>query len=321
MPFIIGVFTILPLCPVAWMYGWLTSGRCTWREIARLKFRDPVIQHQRFGAGHLWFLEYLLVMLAVYALVRWWIDRRGDGPAGSRPCARRFARHGDRYFWRCRRLPFLDQPSRAGSRCRTRSPDFIFDSSRSKCFITEHFSWSEGAIRLRHELERFSRTAVSYLALSVPVFLARASLVRRDWETPLKGVESLEMAALGALFAWLMVFGLIGLALRLYRTPHRSVRYLADSSYWIYLIHMPILGFIQVDLFRVPGTALWKFPLVLTGTLALGFASYETLVRYTAIGKGLHGHRERPSAAKGHLFTTNSPMSANSASNDRTRSA
>ena len=54
---------------------------------------------------------------------------------------------------------------------------------------------------------------------------------------------------------------------------------------------MPILGLIQGDLFLVPGHALWKFPLVLVGTLAIGFASYQTLVRHTAIGEGLHGRR------------------------------
>jgi hypothetical protein len=56
---------------------------------------------------------------------------------------------------------------------------------------------------------------------------------------------------------------------------------------------MPILGLIQVDLYRVPGHALWKFPIVLAGTLAIGFASYQTLVRHTTIGTELHGRRER----------------------------
>ena len=90
-----------------------------------------------------------------------------------------------------------------------------------------------------------------------------------------------------------MVFGLIGTALRLVTQSGPVVRYLADSSYWIYLVHMPILGLIQVDLYRVPGHALWKFPLVLVGTLAIGFASYQTLVRQTALGTALHGRRAR----------------------------
>jgi glucan biosynthesis protein C len=96
------------------------------------------------------------------------------------------------------------------------------------------------------------------------------------------------------LFSWLIVFGAIGAAWRLFRHPSPVLSYLADSSYWIYLTHMPILGLIQGDLFLVRGHALWKAPLVLVGTLAIGFASYQCLVRHTAIGVGLHGRRPRP---------------------------
>jgi hypothetical protein len=60
---------------------------------------------------------------------------------------------------------------------------------------------------------------------------------------------------------------------------------------------MPIIGFIQVNLFRIPGHAVWKIPVALGLTLALGFASYQSLVRYTWLGTGLHGRRERPEVA------------------------
>jgi hypothetical protein len=96
------------------------------------------------------------------------------------------------------------------------------------------------------------------------------------------------------LFSWLMVLGAIGAAWRLFRRPSPVLSYLADSSYWIYLMHMPVLGLIQGDLFLVRGHALWKAPLVLAGTLAVGFASYQSLVRHTALGAALHGRRAHP---------------------------
>ena len=150
--------------------------------------------------------------------------------------------------------------------------------------------------RMRHDLSRLAGTGASYLVLSVPVFAARAWLLGRDWTSPLHGPEALALAALGALFSWLVVLGLIAAAMRLYRQPHLAVRYVVDGSYWVYLVHMPILGLMQVDLFRVPGHALWKCPLVLLGTLAIGLASYQTLVRHTPIGTGLHGYRPRTAA-------------------------
>ena len=324
VPFVFGVVTVLPLCLCVWMYGWFSSGRCTWREIRRLKFHDPVIQHQRFGAGHFWFLEYLLVMLAAYALVRWWIDRRGRGP--GRLNALRDA--AIRSPWRPLLLAvpttvilWISRLELGVDAALDRQISFLIQPV--KLFYHGAFFFiGTGLFAFRHELQRFARPALFYLTLSIPVFLARAWLVRRDWAAPLEGWESLAMAALGAIFAWLIVFGLIGLALRLYRRPRHSIRYLADSSYWIYLIHMPILGLIQVNLYHLPGNALWKFPLVLTGTLALGLASYQMLVRYTMIGTGLHGRRERPSRKESRPADAN-PLSevVNSASIGPTRSA
>ena len=75
IPFLIAVITVLPACLCAWGYGWLVSGRCTWRQLIHLRFRDPVLQAERLGSGHLWFLEYLIVMLVLYAVLRWLFEK------------------------------------------------------------------------------------------------------------------------------------------------------------------------------------------------------------------------------------------------------
>jgi peptidoglycan/LPS O-acetylase OafA/YrhL len=152
-----------------------------------------------------------------------------------------------------------------------------------------------GLYRVRHSLlPRLARVGPVYLALTFPVFAGRAYLLGRDWTTPLTGPAALALVVLGALLGWLIVLGFVGVFLRLFRQAHPAISYLADSSYWIYLVHMPVIGLLQVDLYRIPGHALWKFPIVWAVTLALGFASYQTLVRHTAIGVWLHGQRQRP---------------------------
>lgn len=299
VPFLVAVMTVLPACLLAWVYGWLVSGRCTWRQAIRLKFRDPAIQAERFGTAHLWFLEYLLVMLLLYAIVRWWLERRGGGRVALHGVAARVLRS--------RWCPFLlAVPSAALlwiSRQRVgidaaldRHNSFLIDPIKLSYHAT-FFLVGVGLYRLKEDRDRLGRSAPWYLALSIPVFVGRAWLLGQDRISTLHGVPALALAVLGALFSWLLVLGAIGAAHRLFRHASPTLSYLADSSYWIYLVHMPILGLIQGDLYLVPGHAAWKMPAVLAGTLGIGFATYHSLVRYTAIGVGLHGRRERPALA------------------------
>jgi peptidoglycan/LPS O-acetylase OafA/YrhL len=146
--------------------------------------------------------------------------------------------------------------------------------------------------RSRDKLPRLASRAWTYLALSCPVFLLRAALVQRDLTGALSATQALLLAASGALFTWLLTFGCLGLALRASR-PWPAIRYLADSSYWIYLCHLPIVGLVQVWLFAVQAPAAFKFMAALGISMAIGLASYHVMVRYTTIGVWLHGRRER----------------------------
>src|SRR5262249_11916913 len=113
------------------------------------------------------------------------------------------------------------------------------------------------------------------------------------WVHPLDVAGGLAMAALGGVFAWLTVFGLLGVALKALDRPSRVVRYLADGSYWVYLVHFPVVGLIQADLFGVPVPTTLKFAATLGLTLALGLGSYQFWVRHTPVGRALHGARLR----------------------------
>lgn len=301
IPFGVALFTVGPGCLFAWMYGWLITGRCSPNQILEVRFLDREIQSEMFGPGHLWFLEYLLLMLLAYGAVR----RLGEGRESSLLLGLR-DRMGRVVGSRWRPM-LLALPTTALlwiSRQRL-GIDAVLD--RHNAFVPDPIRFLHHAsffivgaalYRMRHDLDRLARVGPAYLALTVPIFAGRAWLLDRDFATPMHGPPALALAALGALFGWLVVFGLIGVSLRLFRESRPSVRYLADSSYWIYLVHMPVIGLIQGDLYLIPGHSLWKFPIVLAVTLALGFASYHALVRHTLIGEWLHGKRER-SAARG----------------------
>ncbi len=97
---------------------------------------------------------------------------------------------------------------------------------------------------------------------------------------------------------WSWSFGLIGLALRFLSREHAGIRYLADASYWIYLVHLPIVMALQVVVFRLPAPALVKWALVLLLAFPTLLLSYQWLVRYSFIGAILNGRR-RPRPARG----------------------
>ncbi len=72
------------------------------------------------------------------------------------------------------------------------------------------------------------------------------------------------------------------------------MRLLADASYWIYLVHLPIVLFLQTLLIPWPAPIAIKLSLCIAVTLAFGMASYLVFVRYTPVGRLLHGPRNFP---------------------------
>ncbi|MET0248004.1 MAG: acyltransferase family protein [Sphingomonas sp.] len=103
-----------------------------------------------------------------------------------------------------------------------------------------------------------------------------------------------------ALAVWSWTFGLIGAALRFLTRERPAVRYLADASYWIYIVHLPVVMAMQVLVFALPLPALVKWALVVAASSLILIASYHLLVRHGWIGAWLNGRRlpwRRPAAA------------------------
>ena len=90
---------------------------------------------------------------------------------------------------------------------------------------------------------------------------------------------------------WLWSFALIGLFLRRLDRAHAVLDYLAQSSYWVYLIHLPLTIGFGALLYELPLGALAKMALNVGATTATALASYQLLVRCTALGQLLNGRR------------------------------
>ncbi len=68
-------------------------------------------------------------------------------------------------------------------------------------------------------------------------------------------------------------------------------RYFSDASYWVYLIHVPVLMYIQLPLINFDLPAFLKLCIAVFGTMLLGLVSYHFLVRNTPIGQLLNAKK------------------------------
>ena len=94
---------------------------------------------------------------------------------------------------------------------------------------------------------------------------------------------------LQTLLIWNMAFGMMGMFHALLRKENTFIRYLSDSSYWLYIIHLPLVVVLQFLVRDWPINALLKFLLINIATITLLLVSYHLLVRSTWIGWLLNG--------------------------------
>jgi hypothetical protein len=280
---------------LVWSHGWYLSGRCTAESLFSLdlflgmRFDDPELSDNSFGPIHLWFLEYLLIYLAIFAAVR-----------HKRP----------------------PRPCKAPGRLLTIGSPLLFvvpttfvlvaahHFQRLDAVMNMHNSFMPDPWRLAHhglffvfgsqlyhhwpERARLARRWPFWATGSLIAFAARAAFLRVDLVDPLSGWSLWGSELSGALFGWLSLFATLGLALDRFDRARPAVKHWADSGYWIYLIHFPLVGLIQADLYGVaalPTTV--KFAIVVVTTLILGDVSHAVLVRPTVLGLWLGGHRRR----------------------------
>ncbi|MFC2686084.1 MAG: acyltransferase, partial [Arachnia propionica] len=69
------------------------------------------------------------------------------------------------------------------------------------------------------------------------------------------------------------------------------IRYLADASYWMYLVHLPLLVLFEIPLADLGWPILVKLLLTWAVTTAVLLITYELLVRHTWLGAWLNGRR------------------------------
>ncbi|MGH1339297.1 MAG: acyltransferase family protein [Aureispira sp.] len=98
-------------------------------------------------------------------------------------------------------------------------------------------------------------------------------------------------ALLNALASWALSMGITGLFLKHRQTYSSRWRYISDASYWVYLIHLPIVILLPALLTSVPLPTFIKVLFTIGVASVICFWTYKRWVRGTAIGEFLNGQR------------------------------
>lgn len=277
VPFLVALPPVLASLGLLWIWG---------RPPIPLA-RYPVIEvppaASNLQPAHLWFLYYLLLLTAGAALVV---------KAGLRAGPRT-----DRFFRLFALTPFPAAALGAVvlhfmQSIEVDTPVSFVPSPSILAFYALSFAFGWLLHRQPELVETHRRRAWTWLALAAALvpplwhFLTLADPDGSVRSTPWRPVALYA----SALFTWTMAFFLLGLFARLFPQPLPWVRWLSDSSYWTYLLHLPVVGFFQIAVANLDWPGAVKYPvLVMIPTLAVCLASYRWLVRPTFIGRALNG--------------------------------
>ena len=316
LPLVLFGAVMAVVIPPIWVYGW-------YGVLSLEIFQDVLKERQDLDSsgdlvGHLWFLYYLLLMYAALLAFRFlgglWRARAIVPPAGRLQLGRYL---GNAVYARLPLLLILGAVLlillRAGDESKPIWPLNMPDVLYGALF----FFYGYGLYARRDLIDRLREqgTLAALWAAAAVVFFVHLALLGAIDETSKSGgaAESLEALNLaGAIFygaaAVLFTLGFVGLFERLLRTPRAWVRWLADSSYWIYIIHLPVVTFLTFYLAHLDRqgwlkyltgfswSAELKFLAACLATGVVGVVTYRYLVRYTPLGTLLNGKRSRASS-------------------------
>ncbi|MFC1777677.1 acyltransferase family protein [Pseudomonadota bacterium] len=295
IPLVAGWFILKPLIISSWVMGG-ESMRGDVNVVNGLKigFQSLGQFPRDFLTGtHLWFLYYLLLITAIvlviralvslvpgfYAFTTHWADRIVAWIANSR------------FSWLA-----LSFPTAA---CLWYMNNWGMDTP-DKSLVPQvpvllvycgFFSFGWLLHRQKELIEKFSRITWGGVALCIASVGVTFVLSAFEGDTghPELGLIRAGFALSYAIMMWSLVTLSIGLFKRFFDKPSKFVQYIADASYWLYLIHLPIVIWLQIAFAELPFH--WSLKLIAVSLLTIGIslALYDLLVRSTLIGKMLNG--------------------------------
>ena len=232
------------------------------------------------GWAHLWFLFYLLL----FTLMVWIASTLELGRIGRRiaamPAVAMLAG-----------LPVLLAPALALTGTPWPAPEFFVPALWALAFFGVYFAFG---YQLFHHEALLARLRPLSTLLPIGAIAAYALLFRLTdgfAATHASTAQHMLHALLEACAGLWMTLWCLLAAQRWLDTRNAAMRWLADGSYWVYIVHLPLLLAIQYRLLDTPMHWAAKFAISVSATALLSFASYQLLVRHSVLGRLLNGRQ------------------------------
>ena len=276
IPLMFGCLVILPIDLHVWVLGWVAEGWVEPVKLRSFKF-DGDIDRNLWGTCHLWFLQYLFLYVAL--LAGW-----------------RVAEQKSRLLGRLRASTGTVAIALFAIACATLlvRPNVVWGFQHAFAPVPSKWIYSGafffGGVLLASadpQLHRLQSTAGRLAASAILLLIAAVTIGRWHLAGGEGTVALSSLALLTVAAAAATTFGILGLAARHGRTVPNAVRYLAAASFWVYLVHHPLVAIVHQDL-------KWLWPqaspilkaVLSTGlTAAVSLLTYEGLVRTTRLGR------------------------------------
>ncbi|WP_397570697.1 acyltransferase [Schlesneria sp. T3-172] len=299
---------ILPTCLLIWSMGWIADGLYAPRTIFIWRSGIPKeLEAELYGFGHFWFLHYLYIYCLLMGGASWLVQRSVTSLPSLTNTAADDLTGVDVILssvWKpmipvipAAIILYLDPRIVLGF-----YQTFIPVGSK----LAYYAIYFAAGVTMWRTRSTNGRHSLLYLTLAGVTFLGVLPLIHQHVEQPLVGVQRVLLAGLLAIFASLSAHGLFALFLKSRLGDNVVMKYLADASFWVYIIHLPFVGLTQIAIARTGVPALGKF--VIAGTIAVGLSllTYQAFVRNRWLGEFLEGRwgpnsrpRTAPAKAQG----------------------
>lgn len=291
-------FTILPVCLLIWTLGWMGDGLIVPGQVIRRGYPSELNQ-DLWGVSHLWFMQniyiYCLVLCGISLLRK---RRRRWKPVRSERNQRLICGVD-----KCLCSVFKPLiPAIPAAMILYWDPRIVVGFYQSflpiiskLAYYSIYFFIGAWLYRHRSQLHLHSRFGWSYLVLSGVLFAYMLPMIHQHIETPYSGQELAVFSGVLSLFACTTTFGLLAVFLNP-SLNNPATRYLAEASFWIYLIHLPLVVLTQIAIVELPVPTEAKYSIVVVMAMGLSLSTYQVFVRNTKLGVFLNGPRRQPAA-------------------------
>jgi len=237
-----------------------------------------------FSTMHLWFLYNLVffcILTWVFSYINW--TRLYNLFSAIKPV----------YFLLL--FPLLLLPALLSISSPFPAPEQLLPQLWSFGFFGLFFVVGYWMFRTEHFIEKFQPFALALLIASLVIYAVYYYFVPKEITLPPAPVEfprNLLLKLCEAYISVWMTLVCLGAGKRYLHSRHCVMRFFSDSSYWIYIIHLPLLFAVQYKLMDQDWSLLAKYSASVGITLLIGAVSYVLLVRWTPIGWMLNGRKK-----------------------------